>query len=120
MGGSTMVKKLIHLEGFVTFISTIILYAHFGGSWWIFILFLLAPDISVLAYLVNEKFGSIIYNLFHTYAISVPILLGGFFLEYNLLTIIGIIWTTHIGMDRMVGYGLKYPTAFKDTHLQKI
>jgi hypothetical protein len=28
-----------------------------------------------------------------------------------------LIWTAHIAMDRALGYGLKYPTAFKSTHL---
>ncbi|RKQ33951.1 DUF4260 family protein [Oceanobacillus halophilus] len=36
------------------------------------------------------------------------------------LIIVGLIWTAHIGMDRMIGFGLKYPTAFKDTHIQRI
>ena len=26
----------------------------------------------------------------------------------------------HTGMDRAVGYGLKYPTGFSDTHLGRI
>jgi hypothetical protein len=30
------------------------------------------------------------------------------------------IWVAHIGFDRMLGYGLKYPTAFSDTHLGRI
>jgi len=33
---------------------------------------------------------------------------------------ISLIWIAHIGIDRVLGYGLKYPTAFKDTHLQKV
>ena len=33
---------------------------------------------------------------------------------------IGMIWAAHIFFDRMLGYGLKYPTRFKDTHLQRV
>jgi hypothetical protein len=33
---------------------------------------------------------------------------------------IALIWAAHIGFDRLLGYGLKYPTAFTDTHLGKI
>lgn len=29
----------------------------------------------------------------------------------------GIIWTAHIGFDRMMGYGLKYSAGFGFTHL---
>jgi len=31
-----------------------------------------------------------------------------------------LIWISHIGLDRMLGYGLKYPTQFRDTHLQHV
>ena len=33
---------------------------------------------------------------------------------------LGLIWLAHIGMDRAIGYGLKYPTNHKDTHLQRV
>lgn len=29
-------------------------------------------------------------------------------------------WLAHIGADRLLGYGLKYPSSFKDTHLQRV
>ena len=33
---------------------------------------------------------------------------------------LGLIWFAHIGFDRMMGFGLKYPTRFGDTHLGRI
>jgi hypothetical protein len=36
------------------------------------------------------------------------------------LLLVGIIWVAHIGFDRLLGYGLKYETGFKDTHLGKV
>jgi hypothetical protein len=33
---------------------------------------------------------------------------------------VALIWFAHISMDRTVGYGLKYPTSFKDTHLERV
>ena len=33
---------------------------------------------------------------------------------------LGLIWIAHIGMDRMLGYGLKYASGFGDTHLGRI
>jgi hypothetical protein len=44
----------------------------------------------------------------------------GYFAAHPLLEGIGIIWFSHIVFDRMLGYGLKYPTFFKDTHLQRL
>jgi hypothetical protein len=35
-------------------------------------------------------------------------------------TQIALIWFAHIGTDRFLGYGLEYPTRFKDTHLQRV
>ena len=36
------------------------------------------------------------------------------------IAIAGAILITHVGMDRAVGYGLKLPTSFQDTHLGRI
>ena len=30
---------------------------------------------------------------------------------------IALIWAAHIGIDRALGFGLKYPDAFSSTHL---
>jgi hypothetical protein len=37
-----------------------------------------------------------------------------------LMVAVALIWFAHIGMDRTVGYGLKYPSSFNDTHLQRV
>jgi hypothetical protein len=31
-----------------------------------------------------------------------------------------VIWIVRIGVDRALGYGRKYPSGFKDTHLQRV
>ena len=49
---------------------------------------------------------------FDVVASSALLLVGGVFLA--------LIWLAHIGMDRTAGYGLKYPTEFKDTHMQHV
>ena len=33
---------------------------------------------------------------------------------------VALVWFAHIGMDRALGYGLKYETDFRDTHLGRI
>ena len=83
-------------------------------------LFLLAPDLSMLAYGINNHVGANIYNLFHTYIISILIVIIGAYFKIDIVIMIGLIWTAHIGMDRMFGYGLKYETDFKDTHIQRL
>jgi hypothetical protein len=33
---------------------------------------------------------------------------------------LALVWLVHVGADRALGYGLKYPTRFEDTHLQRV
>ena len=102
-------------------IASVALYFDADYAVWAFFVFLLAPDVSFAAYLAGPRIGATFYNLAHTYALPVAIaavaLLTG---ETGLPVQIALIWATHIGIDRLLGYGLKYPTAFKDTHLGRI
>lgn len=85
-----------------------------------FLILLLAPDLSAFGYLKNVKIGSVLYNLFHTYTIPAVIMIFSLLLHNSIALMISLIWIAHIGMDRMLGYGLKYPTKFKDTHLNRV
>lgn len=120
IGGESVEKKIIHLEGLIVLVTSIYTYSLCDFSWFIFFLLLLAPDISMLAYLLNDQVGAQIYNLFHTYVVSILLVGIGVFFKLDVILMIGLIWTAHIGMDRMLGYGLKYKTGFKDTHIQKL
>ena len=109
-------KVLLHLEGAAVLALAGALYWQRGASGWLFALLLLAPDLSMLGYLVNVRVGSVIYNGVHTYVAPLSVLLIGWWLSLPSVIAVGLIWVAHIGMDRMLGYGLKYPTAFKETH----
>jgi hypothetical protein len=111
---------LLRLEGLTVFIAAIAFYAHQGGSIWLFLALILAPDLSAIGYLRNVRVGSTIYNVVHFYAL--PALLAAAALALNMptLLLIALIWFAHIGMDRLAGFGLKYPTEFKDTHMQHV
>ncbi|PFK47002.1 hypothetical protein COI93_02540 [Bacillus cereus] len=115
-----MEKKIIHLEGFIVLVASVYIYSLIDFNWFFFFFLLLAPDISMLAYLINNRIGAQIYNLFHTYIVSILLIIIGVFFKLDTILMIGLIWTAHIGMDRMFGYGLKYKTGFKDTHMQKL
>ncbi|HDR4422007.1 TPA: DUF4260 domain-containing protein [Bacillus cereus] len=115
-----MQKRIVHIEGLVVFLATIYVYSIYEFSWIIFLVFLLAPDLSMLAYGINNHVGAKIYNIFHTYNISIVIAIIGVYFKIDTVIMIGLIWTAHIGMDRMCGYGLKYETDFKDTHIQRL
>lgn len=113
-------KLLLHVEGLVFFIVSTYVYFYLGFSGLLFAILLLAPDISAIGYVWNNKIGAILYNLFHTYTTPIVLLLVGYFLHYQIFTMVSLIWIAHIGMDRTVGYGLKYMTNFKDNHLNRV
>jgi Domain of unknown function (DUF4260) len=121
-GGSASggVRSVLRLEGAAAFATAIALYGHAGFSWLTFVILFLAPDLSMLAYLVGPRVGALAYNLVHTYALALPLALAGFALGSPVASALGLILIAHIGFDRMLGYGLKYATAFGDTHLSGI
>lgn len=115
-----MPKILLHLEGAALFLAALTLYAQFNFGWWQFALLLLVPDLAMVGYLHNEQTGSLCYNVAHTYVL--PIVLGtvALLLNFALGMQLAIIWLAHIGLDRLLGYGLKYPSSFKSTHFSKV
>jgi hypothetical protein len=108
---------LLRTEGAFVFILSILLYAHTGASWWRFAALLLVPDVLMAGYWLGPRWGAILYNCAHTYI--GPVLLAAFAIvsSHHALLPYSLIWTAHIAMDRALGYGLKYPTGFKKTHL---
>jgi len=118
-----MLKKprwILHLEGAIIFVAALYFYNAGRYHWWLFALLFLAPDLFMVGYLINAKFGAALYNLVHT--LTGPLLLAVLALVLSTRAFIpyALIWLAHIGVDRALGYGLKYPTFFKDTHLQHV
>jgi len=121
MGGFSMPRLFMHLEGLTVLISAILLYGHISGAWLPFILLLFVPDVFMLGYLINQRVGSFIYNVGHTYVVTLSFALIAFALGWHLGLSLVLIWTAHIGMDRIFGYGFKYATRpFKETHLMHV
>ena len=111
---------LLRAEGVALLALGVMLYWVNGESWLLFGVLLLAPDLSMLGYLVGPRVGAAIYNAFHAYGIPAVVGALGMILASPLMVAVALIWFAHIGMDRTVGYGLKYPSSFKDTHLQRV
>jgi hypothetical protein len=114
------VKILLRLEGLTLFAGMTLLYAVWGGSWWIYAILFLVPDLSFAAYLADTKLGAIVYNAAHSYMAPVTLMVAGFALAQPLILSIAMIWMAHIGIDRALGYGLKYSAGFAFTHLGRI
>ncbi len=113
-------KILLHVEGLVVLVTACAVYRVLGASWTKFAVLFLAPDLFMLGYFFGKKTGARFYNSVHTYV--GPFLLGlvGYLANQPALFPFCVIWTAHIGFDRLLGYGLKYESDFKDTHLRRV
>jgi hypothetical protein len=113
-------RLLLHAEGAAVAAAAIAVYFYADYPWWLLVALALAPDLSMLGYLSSVRVGSITYDAAHTYVFPIVLAASGLIANVDLAVQIGLIWLTHIGVDRAIGYGLKYPTSFKDTHLQRV
>jgi len=110
-------KLLLKLEGLALLVAGTLGYGYNFDSWlWYGILFL-SPDIGMLGYLVNPKIGAITYNLFHHLLVAAVVLAIGYYFDMSAVFLYGWVMVAHIGFDRILGYGLKFPDDFKHTHL---
>jgi hypothetical protein len=113
--------RILRSEGVVLLAAA--LAAYFAGldePWWLVPLLLFVPDVSMVGYAASNRVGAWTYNFAHSY--PAPALLGALALAADepLWQGVALVWFAHIGMDRALGYGLKYETDFKDTHLGRI
>lgn len=91
-----------------------------GFSWTWYLVFILAPDLSMLGYLVSPKVGAYTYNMAHHKGLAVLLFLAGIYFQNAGLHFAGIILFSHSSLDRIFGYGLKFTDGFHNTHLGKI
>ena len=109
--------RLLRVEGLAALALAVGAYLALDGPLWLFVVLALAPDLSMLAYLAGPRIGSLGYNLFHTYTLPVALGGAGLWTDGRLATLVAAVWAAHIGADRLVGYGLKYESGFRATHL---
>ncbi len=115
------VVLLQRLEGLAAAAVSAVLYARTGTNRWLFAALWLAPDLSMLGYLASPCTGARIYNAYHNYVAPALLALGAVLLHLHGLWLpIALIWINHIGVDRMLGYGLKYGEGFGFTHLGRL
>ncbi len=116
----SMPNLLLRAEGFGLFAASIALYATLNYNGWVFLALLLAPDLSMIGYLRTPRTGAIAYNAVHNQVTPLVLFTIALVTGWTLGAMLALILFAHIGMDRTVGYGLKYSTKFKDTHLNRL
>jgi hypothetical protein len=114
------VRTLLRLEGLALFLVMVGLYPVWGGQWWLFAVLFLAPDLSFAAYLAGPRIGATVYNAAHATLAPFALIGIGFVLGDPTTPLIATIWLAHIGIDRALGYGLKYSSGFTFTHFGRI
>lgn len=79
----------------------------------------LAPDVAFLGYLAGPRVGAAAYNTTHSTLGPLALAAIGVLYAPDAMPL-ALIWLAHIGFDRALGYGLKYGSAFADTHLGRV
>jgi Domain of unknown function (DUF4260) len=115
-----MPRVLLRLEGIALAGAALSVYLHLDYSVLALIALLVSVDLSLLGFLAGPRVGTLTYNLAHTTA--APLVLGaiGVLADGGVAVQVALVWLAHIGIDRALGLGLKYPSGFKDTHLQRV
>jgi hypothetical protein len=111
---------LLRTEGAALFTFGLAAYAHLDVSWWLFAALILVPDVGLAGYLAGPRVGALTYNLTHTLVGPTALALLGLVTGSATAMAVASIWAAHIGIDRAFGFGLKYASGFRDTHLQRV
>jgi len=114
------VDWILRAEAVAMFVAGVLVYLQLNGHPLLLLPLLLAPDLSMVGYVGGPRLGAVTYNLAHNLVTALLALAVGWFAAIAPLALAGAILLAHVGMDRSLGYGLKLPTDFKDTHLGRI
>lgn len=116
-----MPLAILRAEGAVLLAASLItFFAGLDEPWWIVPLLLLVPDVLMVGYASSSRLGAVLYNAAHAYPLPALLGLWATWADRPLGQAVALVWFAHIGMDRALGYGLKYETDFNDTHLGRI
>lgn len=114
------VRTWLRLEGLAAFVLSLALFGVSGGNWLLLVPLLLLPDVSAAGYIAGPRVGSFAYNLVHNWVPGIVTLGFGAWLASAVILLAAAILIAHVGMDRALGYSLKLPSSFQDTHLGRM
>jgi hypothetical protein len=109
--------RWLRLEGLTLLVAALLLFRTTHQPWWLVPALILLPDVGMAGYLAGSTVGAETYNLGHSYPLPAVLALVGIGVHEPLVIALGLLWFAHIGMDRALGYGLKYDADFQHTHL---
>jgi hypothetical protein len=110
-------RRWLRLEGAVLLAGSLAAYSATGQPWWLVPLALLVPDGVMVGSLRGSRLGAQLYNLAHSTGLPAAMIGLAWWQGKPLVLARGLTWLAHIGIDRLLGYGLKYGDHFQHTHL---
>jgi hypothetical protein len=110
-------RRWLRLEGLVLLAGALIAFGALGQPWSLVPTGILLPDIAMSGYVAGTRPGAHLYNLAHATLLPAVMLGAGYWQADRLLMALALIWLAHIGLDRLLGTGLKYSDRFTHTHL---
>ena len=110
-------NRFLKLEELGLFLLSIFLFSQLDFAWWVYPVLLLAPDLGMIGYLSGPGVGAATYNLTHHKGLAAVLYGAGILAGIPILALAGVIMLGHSSLDRVLGYGLKYPDSFQHTHL---
>ncbi len=110
-------RTWLRVEGLAIAATALVVYAPTGAAWWLVPALVLVPDLSMFGYLAGNRVGAWTYDLAHTAPLPVALLAAGLGWDLTALTVAGAIGLVHVGLDRLLGYGVTYDQGFGHTHL---
>jgi hypothetical protein len=116
----SVLNAILRAEWLAVFITGVAGYLAMGGHPLWLLPGLLAPDLTIAGYLGGPRVGAVVYNSVHNLMVALALLVVGWFAPVAWMALAGAILVAHVGMDRSLGFGLKLPTDFRDTHLGRI
>jgi hypothetical protein len=111
---------ILRAEQLAIFVAGAVAYVALGGNWLLALPLFLAIDLSMVGYLAGPRLGAITYNAAHSLVVALLAAGLAWWTGVDWLQLLSAIWVAHIGLDRTLGYGLKLPSDFRDTHLGRM
>jgi hypothetical protein len=113
-------RRWLRVEGATLLLGAVVAFSTTHQAWWLIPAVLLLPDLFMAGYFKSTRVGAHLYNLVHVTPLPAIVIALGWHQHHQLLLALGLVWLAHIGMDRVLGYGLKYDDDFQHTHLGRI
>jgi hypothetical protein len=108
------------VESAAVAVAAVVAFVELGFSWWWLLVLFLPFDASMVGYAHSPRLGAWTYNSVHSYVGPAGLGIVGITADARWAAFLALTWAFHVGVDRLLGYGLKYRDRFTHTHLGEV